>query len=130
MKILGIIPHVMFVLGTIMMVAIVFAPLSGLSHAGELRRWCSSTAWTSSGTLCLDILVYKQRAKLDRGLQGHGCYSYQGGIAVDQGFDRDHIKAGRFHVPGLAVCMTARRRRRAAGWGWRDATGRLNRASR
>ena len=42
-----------------------------------------------------------------KGLQGHSCYSYQGQIGVDQGFDSDAIKAGRFHMPGFDVCMNA-----------------------
>ena len=33
---------------------------------------------------CLDIKGFKSKAKIDRGLQAHTCYSYQGNIAVDQ----------------------------------------------
>lgn len=32
---------------------------------------------------CIDIVGYKQRAKPQRGLQAHSCYSYQGEIGVD-----------------------------------------------
>ena len=37
---------------------------------------------------CLDIRGYKSSANIDRGLQAHTCYSYQGSVAVDQGFER------------------------------------------
>jgi len=36
---------------------------------------------------CLDIKGHKLKAKTNKGLQAHTCYSYQGEIAVDQGFD-------------------------------------------
>ena len=36
---------------------------------------------------CLDIKGYKSNANIDNGLQAHTCYSYQGMVAVDQGFD-------------------------------------------
>ena len=36
---------------------------------------------------CIDIRGHKSKAKIERGLQTHTCYSYQGDIAVEQGFD-------------------------------------------
>ena len=36
---------------------------------------------------CIDIRGHKSKAKVDSGLQAHTYYSYQGSIAVDQGFD-------------------------------------------
>ena len=36
---------------------------------------------------CIDIKGHKSKAKIERGLQAHTCYSYQGDIAVEQGFD-------------------------------------------
>ena len=36
---------------------------------------------------CIDIRGHKSKAKIVSGLQAHTCYSYQGSIAVDQGFD-------------------------------------------
>jgi hypothetical protein len=36
---------------------------------------------------CIDIRGHKSKAKVNRGLQAHTCYSYQGEVAVDQGFD-------------------------------------------
>ena len=34
-----------------------------------------------------DIKGHKSKAKVNRGLQAHTCYSYQGEVAVDQGFN-------------------------------------------
>ena len=36
---------------------------------------------------CIDIRGHKLKAKIDRGLQAHTCYSYQGKISPDQGFN-------------------------------------------
>ena len=54
---------------------------------------------------CLDIKGYKTNADPTRGLQAHTCYSYQGSIAVDQGFDIDRINRGQFYLPGFEVCI-------------------------
>ena len=35
---------------------------------------------------CIDI-GHKLKAKIDKGLQAHTCYSYQGEISPDQGFN-------------------------------------------
>ena len=34
---------------------------------------------------CIDIRGHKSKAKVNRGLQAHTCYSYQGEVAIDQG---------------------------------------------
>ena len=41
---------------------------------------------------CIDIKGYKSRAKIERGLQAHTCYSHQGEIAIDQGLDANKLK--------------------------------------
>ena len=41
---------------------------------------------------CLDIVGSQRKATPERGLQAHTCYSYQGKIAVDQGFDGERLK--------------------------------------
>jgi hypothetical protein len=56
---------------------------------------------------CIDIKGYKLRAEVNRGIQAHTCYSYQGQIAVDQGFDRKKIINNQFFFPGFNVCMEA-----------------------
>jgi len=56
---------------------------------------------------CIDIKGYKSRAKVNRGLQAHTCYSYQGEIAVDQGFDALKLTKNQFFLPAFDVCMEA-----------------------
>ena len=56
---------------------------------------------------CIDIRGHKERAKVQRGLQAHTCYSYQGQIGVDQAFDASLLATGRFYLPAFDVCMTA-----------------------
>ena len=56
---------------------------------------------------CLDIKGYKSNANIDNGLQAHTCYSYQGMVAVDQGFDLLRINDNEFFMPSFDVCMEA-----------------------
>ena len=56
---------------------------------------------------CIDIKGYKSKAKINRGLQAHTCYSYQGKIAVDQGFDALKLTKNKFFLPAFDVCMEA-----------------------
>lgn len=58
---------------------------------------------------CLDIVGSQARATPAHGLQAHTCYSYQGRIAVDQGFDHERLKLGEFRMPWFKVCMEASR---------------------
>ncbi|MDB9998779.1 hypothetical protein OAE14_02600, partial [Alphaproteobacteria bacterium] len=48
---------------------------------------------------CIDIKGHKSRAKIERGLQAHTCYSYQGKIAIDQGLDADRLKQKELFFP-------------------------------
>ena len=56
---------------------------------------------------CIDIKGHKFKAKVNRGLQEHTCYSYQGDIAVDQGFDHFKLMRNEFFLPAFNVCMEA-----------------------
>ena len=56
---------------------------------------------------CIDIRGHKERAKVHRGLQAHTCYSYQGEVAVDQGFDSSKLMKNQFQLPAFNVCMEA-----------------------
>lgn len=56
---------------------------------------------------CLDVVGSQRKATPARGLQVHTCYSYQGRIAVDQGFDGDGLKRGEFRLPGINLCITS-----------------------
>lgn len=57
---------------------------------------------------CIDIRGYKLKARIDRGLQAHTCYSYQGEVAVDQAFDSSKITTNQFYLPSFDVCMEAK----------------------
>lgn len=94
-------------LGLILVAMLAGAPLAGSAYAGDVVEVLLVDRLDDQRGFCLDIRGYKHRARVDRGLQSHSCYSYQGQIGVDQGFDSDGIKAGRFHMPGFDVCMTA-----------------------
>ncbi len=93
--------------GLILMAVLIVLPLAGSAYAGDMVEVVLVDSLDDQRGFCLDIRGYKQRARVDRGLQAHSCYSYQGQIGVDQGFDSDAIRAGRFHMPGFDVCMTA-----------------------
>lgn len=56
---------------------------------------------------CLDIKGYKANANISNGLQAHSCYSYQGQIAVDQGFSFMKLSKNEFFMPSFDVCMEA-----------------------
>jgi len=40
---------------------------------------------------CIDMTGYKTNADVNKALQAHSCYSYQGSVSVDQGFDVSKI---------------------------------------
>ena len=56
---------------------------------------------------CIDIKGSKLYADPDNGLQAHTCYSYQGEVSVDQGFDNVKIDEDEFYMPFFEVCMEA-----------------------
>jgi hypothetical protein len=56
---------------------------------------------------CIDMMGYKNNAYINKSLQAHSCYSYQGEISVDQGFDKDKIVNEEFYVSHFKVCMEA-----------------------
>jgi hypothetical protein len=56
---------------------------------------------------CLDIKGYKSKAQANKGLQAHTCYSYQGNIAVDQGFTAFNSTKKKFFLPAFDVCLEA-----------------------
>ena len=56
---------------------------------------------------CIDIKGYKSKAQVNKGLQAHTCYSYQGKVAVDQGFDALKLTKNQFFLPAFDVCMGA-----------------------
>jgi len=54
---------------------------------------------------CLDIKGFKSKAKIEKGLQAHTCYSYQGMVSIDQGFDKNKLIDSIFYIPGFLACM-------------------------
>ena len=54
---------------------------------------------------CIDIKGHKSSAKIDKGLQTHTCYSYQGKISVDQGLDADRLRQKELFFPYFDVCV-------------------------
>ena len=54
---------------------------------------------------CIDIKGHKSRAKIERGLQVHTCYSYQGEISIDQGLDANKLKQKELFFPNFNVCV-------------------------
>ena len=56
---------------------------------------------------CIDIKGHKLKAKINRGLQAHTCYSYQGEISPDQGFNSLKLTKNQFFLPSFNVCMEA-----------------------
>ena len=54
---------------------------------------------------CIDMMGYKTNADVNKSLQAHSCYSYQGEISVDQGFDINKINNEEFYIPYFKVCM-------------------------
>jgi len=56
---------------------------------------------------CIDMMGYKTNADKTKSLQAHSCYSYQGEISVDQGFDKARILNEEFYIPHFNTCMEA-----------------------
>ena len=56
---------------------------------------------------CIDIKGHKLKAKINRGLQAHTCYSYQGEISPDQGFNSLKLTKNQFILTSFNVCVEA-----------------------
>jgi len=56
---------------------------------------------------CIDMKGYKSNADINRSLQAHSCYSYQGEVSVDQGFDIAKVIDEEFYIRHFKVCMEA-----------------------
>jgi len=54
---------------------------------------------------CIDMMGYKTDADIAKSLQAHSCYSYQGEVSVDQGFDKGKIINEEFYIRHFKVCM-------------------------
>ena len=56
---------------------------------------------------CIDVRGHKYKAQINKGLQAHTCYSYQGEISPDQGFSSHKLTKNQFILPSFNVCMEA-----------------------
>ena len=56
---------------------------------------------------CIDVRGHKFKAQINKGLQAHTCYSYQGEISPDQGFSSLKLTKHQFILPSFNVCMEA-----------------------
>ena len=75
--------------------------------SGEIVGIYSLKQMDDDRGFCIDIRGHKSKAKVNRGLQAHTCYSYQGEVSVDQGFDSSKLIENQFHLPAFNVCMEA-----------------------
>ena len=56
---------------------------------------------------CIDIKGHKLKAQINKRLQVHTCYSYQGEVSPDQGFSSLKLTKNQFILPFFNVCMEA-----------------------
>ena len=56
---------------------------------------------------CIDIKGHKLKAQINKGLQAHTCYSYQGEISLDQSFNSRKLTKNQFVLTSFNVCMEA-----------------------
>jgi hypothetical protein len=56
---------------------------------------------------CIDIKGHKLKAQINKGLQAHTCYSYQGKVSPDQGFNSHKLTKNQFILASFNVCMEA-----------------------
>ena len=76
-----------------------------ISYSSELVEIYLLDNLDDERVFSLDIKGHKSRAKIERGIQAHTCYSYQGQISVDQCFKKQSIINSNFYIPGFSVCM-------------------------
>ena len=88
-------------------IALAFLVIFSLPVTGEVVEIHSLNRMDDPRGYCIDIRGHKSKAKINNGLQAHTCYSYQGEIAVDQGFSAFHMTQKQFNLPAFNVCMEA-----------------------
>ena len=87
------------------LVLCLFILSKNISYSSELVEIYLLDNLDDERGFCLDIKGHKSHAKIERGIQAHTCYSYQGQISVDQGFKKQSITNSSFYIPGFSVCM-------------------------
>ena len=90
---------------TLTLISFIFIFINTVCYSSEIVEIYLLDNLDDERGYCLDIKGHKSRAKIEKGLQAHTCYSYQGGIAVDQGFDKDKLSNSMFFIPGFSACI-------------------------
>lgn len=81
------------------------AALAGVGHADEVELYLADMLDNVQAGYCLDIGGGKERgAKINKGLQGHTCYSPSGKLGIDQAFDKEKISEGLLYISAFDVC--------------------------
>ena len=89
-----------------LLLTISFFLFSIQANAGMLEIYSIDQMDDQRG-FCVDIRGHKSKARINSGLQVHTCYSYQGSISIDQGFDSLELNENKFYLPSFDVCMEA-----------------------
>ena len=89
-----------------LLLTISFILFSIQANAGMLEIYSIDQMDDQRG-FCIDIRGYKSKARINSALQVHTCYSYQGSISIDQGFDSLELNENKFYLPSFDVCMEA-----------------------
>ena len=110
----NVIPTVVGHLTRTLIIAMSMALFSQTVWGAELSEIQLKEKLDETRGFCIDIRGHKHRAIVQKGLQAHSCYSYQGQIAVDQAFDKNLLKQNTFYMPAFEVCMEAKGRFKGA----------------
>ena len=86
-------------------VCCLFILSKNISHSSELVEIHLLDNLDDERGFCIDIKGHKSRASIEKGIQAHTCYSYQGQISIDQGFKKQSLTNSIFYIPGFSVCM-------------------------
>lgn len=85
-----------------------FVFFKNISFSSELVEIYLLDSLDDERGFCIDIKGHKNRAKIEKGIQAHTCYSYQGQVSIDQGFKKQNLTNSVFYIPGFSVCMKSK----------------------
>jgi hypothetical protein len=87
------------------LVAVLSLFWASAAFADTLAEIRSGAALDEPRGYCVDMVGSQARASIDRPLQAHTCYAYQGRIAVDQGVSREGAGRGLLRFTQFGVCL-------------------------
>lgn len=87
-------------------VTVAFTALASTATAETAEVMLSDRLDGNLDFYCLDISGSKENANVERGLQTHTCYGYQGEAGIDQVFDVASVEEGKLYMPEWDVCAT------------------------